>query len=113
MAAKRARSDVDLLREMIGYVAQRLMSLEAESLCAAGHGERAPERTNLRNGYRGRLWETRAGAIELQTPKLRKGPYFPVDRFALDPGAAAYGREGAGGCDPGGLRARGLHPQRR
>ena len=38
-------SDVDLLREMIGYVAQRLMSLEVESLCGAGHGERTPVRT--------------------------------------------------------------------
>ena len=50
-------SDVDLLREMIGYVAQRLMDLEVESLCGAGHGERTPERTNHRNGYRDRLWE--------------------------------------------------------
>jgi putative transposase len=69
--------DVDLLREMIGYVAQRLMTLEVESLCGAGHGERTPERTNLRNGHRDRLWETRAGAIELQIPKLRKGSCFP------------------------------------
>jgi transposase-like protein len=68
VAAKRARSDVDLLREMIGYVAQRLMSLEVESLCGAGHGERTPERTNQRNGYRDRLWETRAGAIKLKVP---------------------------------------------
>ena len=70
-------SDVDLLREMIGYVAQRLMDLEVESLCGAGHGERTPERTNHRNGYRDRLWETRTGSVELQIPKLRKGSYFP------------------------------------
>ena len=69
-------SDVDVLREMIGYVAQRLMDLEVGGLCCAGHRERTPERTTHRNGYRDRLWETRTGSIELQIPKLRKGSYF-------------------------------------
>jgi len=30
-----------------------------------------------RNGYRERLWETRAGSVDLKIPKLRKGSYFP------------------------------------
>ena len=70
-------SDATLLREMIGFVAQRLMELETEALCGAGHGERSEERTNLRNGYRDRDWHTRAGTVELRIPKLRKGSYFP------------------------------------
>lgn len=41
-------SDADLLRAMIGHVAQRLMDLEVEGLCGAGHGERTPGRTNHR-----------------------------------------------------------------
>ena len=45
-------SDATLLREMIGFAAQRLMELETEALCGAGHGERSEGRTNLRNGYR-------------------------------------------------------------
>ena len=28
-------------------------------------------------GYRDRIWETRAGSVELRIPKLRKGSYFP------------------------------------
>jgi transposase-like protein len=50
-----------LLREMIGFAAQRLMELETETLCGAGHGERSESRTNQRNGYRDRDWQTRAG----------------------------------------------------
>jgi putative transposase len=70
-------ADSDLLRDMIQYVAQRLMELDTEGLCAAAYGERSPERTNSRNGYRERLWQTRAGAVDLKIPKLRKGSYFP------------------------------------
>jgi putative transposase len=32
---------------------------------------------NVRNGYRWRGWDTRAGSIELAVPKLREGSYFP------------------------------------
>jgi transposase-like protein len=70
-------SDTDLLREMIGFVADRLMALEVESLCGAAPGERTPARTNQRNGFRDRVWDTRAGTLELKIPKLRKGAYFP------------------------------------
>src|SRR6202158_806576 len=70
-------SDTSFLREMIGFAAQRLMELETEGLCGAGHGERSADRRNQRNGYRERDWETRAGSVELRIPKLRKGSYFP------------------------------------
>ena len=69
--------DSDLLREMIQHVVQRVMDMDVENLCAAGYGERSPERQNSRNGYRERLWETRAGAVNVKIPKLRSGSYFP------------------------------------
>jgi transposase-like protein len=70
-------SDADLLREMIGFAAHRLMELDVEGLTGASHGERSRDRINSRNGYRERDWETRAGTVELRIPKLRKGSYFP------------------------------------
>src|SRR6516165_8399395 len=45
-------ADADLLREMVGFAAQRLMELEVESLTGAAHGQRRPDRINHRNGYR-------------------------------------------------------------
>jgi transposase-like protein len=69
--------DADLLREMIGFAAQRLMELEIGELTGASYGEKSVERLAQRNGYRERSWETRAGTVELRIPKLRKGSYFP------------------------------------
>ena len=74
--------DADLLREMIGFTAARLMELEVGTLTGAGYGEKSPERLVQRNGYRDRAWEKRAGTVELRIPKLRKGSYFP---FFLEP----------------------------
>jgi transposase-like protein len=71
-------SDGGFLCVMIGFAAQRLMELETEELYGAAHGERAAERRNQRNGFRGRDWQTRAGTVEHRIPKLRRCSYFPA-----------------------------------
>ena len=72
------RADAHLVREMLAFAAERLMTVEVENLTGAPAGARSPERLNHRNGYRERVWDTRAGRIDLAIPKLRKGSYFPA-----------------------------------
>jgi putative transposase len=68
----------DVIRESVRVVAQEIMEVEVSELIGAERGERRPEdRATHRNGYRPRRWDTRAGEIELQIPKIRQGSYFP------------------------------------
>ncbi len=67
----------DVIRESVRAVAQEMMQAEVAELIGAAHGERTEDRATHRNGYRPRRWDTRAGEIELQIPKLRQGSYFP------------------------------------
>ena len=70
-------ADIDVLRQMVQFMAQRLMELDVDGRCGAGYDEKSAERINSRNGYRDRTWDTRAGSVELKNPKLRQGSYFP------------------------------------
>ena len=70
--------DTGFLRELMQLSLQRLMEFEVEGLCGAARHARSPERTNRRNGYRGRAFETRVGTLDLRIPKLRQGSYFPA-----------------------------------
>jgi transposase-like protein len=68
----------DVIREAVKAVAAEMMELEVSELIGAERGERRPEdRATHRNGYRARRWDTRAGELELQIPKVRQGSYFP------------------------------------
>jgi transposase-like protein len=86
-------ADADLLRDMIGFAAEKLMALEVGTKTGAGYGEKNGLRLAQRNGYRDPDWETRAGTVKLRIPKL--------------PRAAPHGGEGPDGSHPGGL-----HPGR-
>jgi Transposase, Mutator family len=67
----------DVIRESVRAVAQELIEVEVSELIGAAHGERTEDRATHRNGYRPRRWDTRAGQVELQIPKIRQGSYFP------------------------------------
>src|SRR5688500_18057123 len=72
-----ASASPDLLRSMLTTFVNTLMSAEADAVCGAGYGESSPERVNIRNGYRHRDFDTRAGTLDVAIPKLRSGSYFP------------------------------------
>jgi transposase-like protein len=67
----------NLLGEMVKMAAELLMDADVDVLCNAGYGERTDARENSRNGHRERRWDTRAGTISLDVPKLRHGSYMP------------------------------------
>ena len=71
------QADGDLVREMLAFAAERIMEAEVEARTGAAKGARTALREVQRNGYRDRDWDTRAGRITLEIPKLRKGSYFP------------------------------------
>jgi transposase-like protein len=75
--------EMDLPREMLKAVVEKIMGVEVDALCNAGYGERTQERANSRNGYRARPWDTRVGTVSLAIPKLREGSYFP--EWLLEP----------------------------
>jgi putative transposase len=77
-------ADIDVLRQMVQFMAQRLMELDVEGRCGAGYDEKNPERLNSRNGYRDRLWETRAGRSSSRSPSCARAA---TSRSSWSPGA--------------------------
>ena len=77
LAERLTTAHPDVLRELLSTFIHALMGAEADALCGAGYGQRSSERTNSRNGYRQRRFDTRAGTLDLAIPKLRQGSYFP------------------------------------
>lgn len=72
-----AQASPDLLRELLTLFINTLMSADADAVCGAAYGTQSPDRTNRRNGYRAREFDTRTGTLDLAVPKLRTGTYFP------------------------------------
>ena len=76
LAERLTTTHPDVLRELLSAFIHTLMGAEADALCGAGYGERSTERTNQRNGYRHRQFDTRTGSLDLAIPKLRHR-HFP------------------------------------
>jgi putative transposase len=72
-----ASASPDLLRELLSTFIHALMGAEVDAICGAPYGQSSPERVNVRNGYRHRDFDTRAGTLDVAIPKLRSGSYFP------------------------------------
>jgi len=53
-----AQASPDLLRELLSTFINMLMSAEADAVCGAAYGATSPDRTNRRNGYRAREFDT-------------------------------------------------------
>jgi len=69
LAERLTTTHPDVLRELLATFAHTLMGAEADAVCGAGYGERSSGRTNQRNGYRHRQFDTRAGTLDLAIPK--------------------------------------------
>ena len=75
--ALRERPDLDLVRQMVGFLYQALIEAEATEVIGAEPHERSGTRTTRRNGHRPRTLSTKAGDVDLKIPKLREGSFFP------------------------------------
>ncbi len=67
-----AAASPDLLRSMLTTLINTLMSAEADALSGAAYGQSLPERVNVRNGYRPREFDTRAGTLEVAIPSCAR-----------------------------------------
>jgi hypothetical protein len=92
-----AAPDQDPLRVMVKSFAVARMSAEADAACGAPYGQSGPERTNSRNGYRTRGWDTRVGSIELAIPKLRFLVRWAVRAESDDSDSALTAHRSTGG----------------
>src|SRR4051794_30124626 len=71
-------SEADVLREMIDFAAHRLMELDVDGLCGAGHGERSPGAGEpVQRISRPRLAYP-GGHRRAPHPQAAQGAYFPA-----------------------------------
>jgi transposase-like protein len=77
LEAFRAGDGVAMIRESVRVVLQELVEFEAAGVNGAERYERTEDRVTGRNGTRPKLVATKAGDVQIQIPKLRKGSISP------------------------------------
>lgn len=95
-------ADADLLREMIGFAAEKLMELEVGAKTGASFGENNVSRLAQRNGYRDQDWDTPGRDCGTAHPEAAHWQLL-----SKLPRAGPHGREGSDRC-----HSRSLHPGR-
>lgn len=73
-----AQASPDLLRQMLTTFINTLMSAEADAVCGAEYGARSPERTNVRNGYRHRDFDTAPAPWTWRSPSCAPAATSPT-----------------------------------
>src|SRR5215213_5438918 len=90
-----AQASPDLLRQMLTTFINTLMSAEADAVCGAEYGARSAERINIRNGYRFREFDARAGTLDVAIFKFAVGVVLPrLAARATPPGRAGADHRG-------------------
>src|SRR5579875_2736779 len=102
--ALRAGDGVDFIRDLTRLVLQELVEAEAARATGAARYERSEGRLTERNGHRTKTVATKAGDLEVKTPKLRR------ELLPLLPPAPPTHRPGPLRRRDRGLRERGAHP---
>lgn len=69
--------EADPLYEMLKWVTDKLMQIEAETKVGVEKGKHSSERNTYFSGHRVRRFDTRLGTVYLMVPKLRTGGYIP------------------------------------
>jgi putative transposase len=64
-----------VVRTAVEETLNALLDAEADELCGARKYERSPDRVDYRAGSYARQFQTKAGAVELKVPKLRRATF--------------------------------------
>ena len=70
-------ADIDVLRQMVQFMAERLMELDVEGRCGDGYDEKSAERLNSRNGYRERPGIPAPAASSSKSPGYARAATSP------------------------------------
>ena len=84
LAERLTTTSPDVLRELLSMFIHTLMGAEADVLCGAGYGQRSAERTNQRNGYRHRQFDTSSSSNQSFVKSLASEIARPISRYAAN-----------------------------